>query len=281
MRWKRGQGLDQIQDRRGMRPGRMGAGIGGLGGFGLIAVLLLQLLGGGGGAIDPGFSQFQPAPAAEGPPLTEQAGDDLAQFTAFVVDDVQTFWAESFRKAGDDYEETELVLFEEAVDSGCGQASSATGPFYCPLDKLIYLDLGFFQELQNRFGAQGDFAHAYVVAHEFAHHVQNLQGTNERVRRAQQENPDDANKLSISLELQADCLAGVWSHSAFQDQLLESGDLEEALGAASAVGDDRIQEKTTGRVDPESWNHGSAAQRSQWFSRGYESGNPSECNTFE
>lgn len=263
-----------------MRPGRMGLGVGGLGGFGLLAVLLLNLLGGG-GAIDPGFSQFQPAPAAEGPPLTEQAGDDLAQFTAFVVDDVQTFWEDAYRQAGEDYEETELVLFEEAVSTGCGSASSATGPFYCPLDKLVYLDLGFFQELQQRFGAQGDFAHAYVVAHEFAHHVQNLEGTNARVRREQEENPDDANKLSIALELQADCLAGVWAHSAFQDQLLESGDLEEALGAAAAVGDDRIQEKTTGRVDPESWNHGSAAQRSRWFSRGYESGDPSECNTFE
>lgn len=264
-----------------MRPGPVGAGVGGLGVVGLLAVLVLNLLGGGDlAAIDPGFGQFQPAPPADGPPLTEQAGDDLAQFTAFVVDDVQSFWEEAFRKAGDSYVRTELVLFDQAVSTGCGSASSATGPFYCPADQLVYLDLGFFQELQNRFGAEGDFAHAYVVAHEFGHHVQNIRGTNERVRRAQQSNPDQANELSIAMELQADCLAGVWAHSAFQDELLEPGDLEEALGAAAAVGDDRIQERTTGRVDPESWNHGSAEQRSRWFRTGYDTGDPSECNTF-
>jgi len=268
-----------------MPGGRLGAGVGGLGGAGLLVVLLLNLLGGGGGgglSLDPGFGQFQPG-ATEGPPLTipEGGSDDAAQFSAFVMSDVQAFWTESFRAAGDEYTPTELVLFEDGTNSGCGSASSATGPFYCPADKLVYVDLVFFRELADRFGAPGDFAQAYVIAHEVAHHVQNLKGTNERVRRAQSEDPDSANKLSIALELQADCLAGAWAHSAFKDQLLESGDLEEALGAASAVGDDRIQKETTGRVDPETWNHGSSEQRSQWFGTGYESGDPSQCDTFQ
>lgn len=282
MKWRRGEGLDQVQDRRGMPGGRLGAGVGGLGGFGLLAFLLLNLLGGGGVALDPGFGQFGPQPASDGPPLTvpEGGGDDLAQFAAFVVSDVQSYWDEAFRSAGERYEPTELVLFDQATSSGCGPASSATGPFYCPADQLIYIDLTFFRELAQRFEAPGDFAQAYVIAHEVAHHVQHLRGTGDRVRAAQQEDPRSANRLSVALELQADCLAGAWAHSAFDEQLLEPGDLEEALGAAAAVGDDRIQEKTTGRIEPESWNHGSAADRSRWFRTGFDSGDPSRCDTF-
>jgi uncharacterized protein len=221
----------------------MGAGAGGLGVFGLLAFLLVNLLGGGGAALDPGFSQFEPGLEQDGPPLTVPAdgGDDMAQFAAFVISDVQAYWEEAFRKAGETYQPTELVLFDQGTNSGCGPASSATGPFYCPADELVYVDLSFFRELAQRFEAPGDFAQAYVIAHEVAHHVQHLRGTDQRVRAAQREDPGSANELSIAMELQADCLSGVWAQSAFEDQLLESGDLEEALDAAAAVGDDRIQ----------------------------------------
>jgi hypothetical protein len=170
------------------------------------------------------------------------------------------------------------VLFTQSTTSGCGPASAATGPFYCPADRKVYLDLGFFAELRSRFGAPGDFAQAYVVAHEFGHHVQTITGVEPQVRRLQQRNPDAANELSVRMELQADCLAGVWAHSAYDT--LEPGDVQEALGAAAAVGDDRIQRTTTGRVDPESFTHGSSAQRQEWLSRGFESGDMGDCDTF-
>ena len=179
------------------------------------------------------------------------------------------------------YEPTKLVLFTEATTSGCGAASSATGPFYCPADRKVYLDLGFFRELRSRFGAPGDFAQAYVIAHEFGHHVQNVLGISDDVHRGQQENADEANELSIRLELQADCLAGVWAYSAYRERLLESGDLEEGLAAAAAVGDDRIQRQATGRIDRESWTHGSSQQRVTWFREGYETGDVNACDTFE
>jgi predicted metalloprotease len=198
----------------------------------------------------------------------------------FVVEDVQQHWQEQFRAANKEYDVTTLVLFEDGVQTACGAASSATGPFYCPPDRKVYLDLGFFRELASRFGAPGDFAQAYVVAHEFGHHVQNVLGTNEQVRRAQERNPDDANELSVRLELQADCFAGVWAHSAYQEELLEAGDLEEGLDAAAGVGDDRIQKQSGGRVNPESFTHGTSEQRMKWFRTGYESGEPASCDTF-
>src|SRR5919106_282494 len=248
MRWKRGTGRRWIEDRRGQGPGGLALPVGGgIGGLGLLIVLIvLALTGGlGGGNGAPAGGNEQPA----------QLDSDLEQFVAFVVNDVQQGWAQAFRGSGREYEPTKLVLFEQAVQSGCGVASSATGPFYCPLDKKVYLDLGFFRELKERFGAPGDFAQAYVIAHEFGHHVQTILGINEAVRQEQQENPDAANELSVKMELQADCFAGVWGHSAYADQQLSEGDLEEGLGAAAAVGDDRIQEQTQGRVDPESWTH--------------------------
>ncbi|MBA2360230.1 MAG: zinc metallopeptidase [Actinobacteria bacterium] len=294
MRWKRGVGGNQIDDRRGMGGGGMGGGGfpmgragGGLGGLGLVIVLLTLFLGGGlpgggngGGGIDigPSLQPFPGAPAAEGRPLESRGQVD--DFVAFVVHDVQRTWTRLFQQAGRQYRPTKLVLFEQAVSSGCGNASSATGPFYCPVDSKVYLDLSFFRELRQRFGAPGDFAQAYVIAHEFGHHVQNVLGIADEVRREQQGNRDDANELSIRMELQADCLAGVWAHSAYKEQLLESGDLEEGLAAAAAVGDDRIQEQATGRVERESWTHGSSEQRTSWFRKGFDGGDVAACDSF-
>ena len=271
-------------------PGGKMAG-GGLGIVGLIIALLFggNVLGGGGGTggggfgIDPGLDPFGEATRPEGNGLGQapRADDQTAEFVTFVVEDVQQSWQEQFGAAGKPYDVTTLVLFEDGVQTeGCGAASSATGPFYCPADRKVYLDLGFFRELATRFGAPGDFAQAYVIAHEFGHHVQNLLGVNEQVRRAQQRSPDDANELSVLLELQADCFAGVWAHSAYQEELLEEGDLEEGLDAAAGVGDDRIQQQSGGRVNPESFTHGTSEQRMEWFRKGYDSGQPADCDTF-
>ena len=262
-------------------------GVGG-GGIGLIILLALYLLGGlggggGGGGFGPSLDPFpQTPPAAPGGGVATGPDPDaeLVDFVSFVVDDVQDSWARSFAEAGRQYEPTKLVLFTQGTNTGCGAASSATGPFYCPADRQVYLDLGFFRELRDRFGAPGDFAQAYVIAHEFGHHVQNVLEIAGDVRRAQQENPDQANELSIQLELQADCFAGVWAHSAYEEELLEQGDLEEGLGAAAAVGDDRIQQQSGGRVNPESWTHGSAEQRMTWFRRGFDQGDPNACDTY-
>jgi uncharacterized protein len=201
-------------------------------------------------------------------------------FVSQVLDDVQATWDKAFQSGGANYQPAKLVLFRDGTVSGCGAAQSAMGPFYCPLDEKVYLDLGFFNELDRRFGAPGDFAQAYVIAHELGHHVQHLQGIDGRVRAAQRDDPDAANQLSVRLELQADCYAGVWANSAGQRGKLETGDIEEGLGAASAVGDDRIQRKTTGSVNVDSFTHGSAQQRAQWFNRGFESGRATACDTF-
>lgn len=292
MRWKRGQSSDHVRDLRGRRRGGAVGGVGGI-----VGLLLLLILGGGGllnggipggsgstgfDDVGPSLNPFPAGPAAEGNGLDGAPDPDAetVDFMKFVMDDVQATWAEQFERANRRYEPTTLNIFEEVVDTGCGRATSATGPFYCPADRQAYLDLGFFRELRTRFGAPGDFAQAYVVAHEVAHHVQNVLGINEDVRRLQQQNPDDANELSIRLELQADCFAGVWAFSTFERGVLEDGDIEEGLGAAAAVGDDRIQEQATGRIDRESWTHGSSEQRMDWFTRGYESGDPERCDTF-
>jgi predicted metalloprotease len=213
---------------------------------------------------------------AQAPP----ADDEQAQFVQFVVGNVQDTWRQIFADAGQTYEPTKLYLFEQGVSTGCGTAASAVGPFYCPADRRVYLDLTFFRELQQRFGAPGDFAQAYVIAHEFGHHVQNILGISDDVRRGQQENPDEANELSIRLELQADCFAGVWGYSTYERRILETGDLEEGLAAAAAIGDDRIQREATGTVSPDTWTHGSSEQRVEWFSRGFESGSAESCDTF-
>lgn len=201
-------------------------------------------------------------------------------FVSQVLDDAQQTWASAFQGAGGTYRPAKLVLFRDGTQSACGGAGSAMGPFYCPVDEKVYLDLGFFNELDRRFGAPGDFAQAYVIAHELGHHVQRLVGQDGKVREAQRQNPDIANQLSVRLELQADCYAGVWAHSAAERGKLEAGDIEEGLAAASAVGDDRIQRKTTGSVNVDAFTHGSARERSEWFRRGYESGVSTSCDTF-
>jgi predicted metalloprotease len=260
---------------------RVGGGIG-LGGAVILLVLSLVVgqnffaLLDGGGELTPAPGGGAPTgPARKGSPAEEQAAD----FMSFVLDDVQNTWAREFTRLGHEYERAKLVLFTDAVRSGCGAADAAAGPFYCPEDRKVYIDLGFYNDLKNRFGAPGDFAQAYVLAHEIGHHVQHLLGLTERVR-GQQARPDRANALSVRLELQADCLAGVWAHSTNERRLLEEGDVEEALGAASAVGDDRIQKQAGGRVTPETWTHGSARQRAGWFRRGLESGRMQDCDTF-
>jgi predicted metalloprotease len=218
-------------------------------------------------------------PGAGGVPGADPDAE-LVDFVEFVVDDVQQTWAEEFSRSGLSYEPAFLELFTGVTSSGCGQASSAVGPFYCPLDETAYLDLDFFRELRARFGAPGDFAQAYVIAHEIGHHVQHQLGIDEQVRGVARSRPEQANELSIRQELQADCFAGVWAQSTYERGLLERGDLEEGLGAAAAVGDDRIQQQAGGRLNPESWTHGSAEQRTTWFQRGFESGNPDACDTF-
>jgi predicted metalloprotease len=211
---------------------------------------------------------------------TSPEEEKAIQFVSFVLDDVQNTWEKIFASSGQTYRRAKLVIFTNTVQSGCGNAQTAMGPFYCPADEKVYIDLGFYKELQDRFGAPGDFAQAYVIAHELGHHVQNLLGTSEKVQSGQQSNPDKANELSVALELQADCYAGVWGHSTQQRDILSAGDVDEALGAAAAVGDDRIQKQATGGVNPETWTHGSSEQRARWFRTGFDSGDVNRCDTF-
>jgi len=281
MRWTPGQRSSNIEDRRGQRMsiGARGLGLGG----GAILLILSLLLGRnlfedtgvGSGPVPSTSSGEVGGPVAETP---EEA--QLVQFMSFVLDDAQATWARVLPKYGAQYRDAKLVLFRDAVESGCGVAESAMGPFYCPADEKVYLDLGFFSELRSRFGASGDFAQAYVVSHELGHHVQHILGTDARVRQLQETRPQQANELSVRLELQADCYAGVWGRSTGERRLLEQGDVEEGLAAAAAVGDDRIQRAATGSVHPESFTHGTSAQRTAWFNRGFESGNPESCDTF-
>jgi predicted metalloprotease len=283
MRWKRSRGTGTIEDRRGMGGG-LPIGVGGGGAVGIIVLLLYLFLGGGGGGGGfeiPAPGAFPSAPPAQRGESVEETESQLDDFVQAVLGDVEATWRDIFDRACKTYERAPLVLFTGLTQTGCGTGSSQTGPFYCPADGRVYIDLSFFRELRSRFGAPGDFAQAYVIAHEVGHHVQNLLGISEQVRREQAASPDEANELSIRLELQADCFAGVWAHSAYEANLLEEGDLEEGLGAAAAVGDDRIQEQATGRVDRESWTHGSSEQRQEWFRRGFDSGDPNDCNTFE
>ena len=285
MRWTPGRRSEDLEDRRGEGAGgaRFGTGLRvGLGGVVLLAALsvltgtnFLSLLDSGIVNVDTGPGG---PPAAPYQPTPEE--EHLVDFVSFVIDDVQGTWGRELPKAGRTYQNAKLVLFTDTVRSGCGFAEAAMGPFYCPLDQKVYIDLGFYNDLRTRFGAPGDFAQAYVIAHEVGHHVQNQIGIAEEVRRLQQSRPDQANALSVRMELQADCLAGVWAHSTAQRDILERGDVEEGLGAASAVGDDRIQQSAGGRVNPESWTHGSAAQRAAWFRRGMSRGNIADCDTF-
>ncbi|MEA2766643.1 MAG: uncharacterized protein QOK07_3047, partial [Gemmatimonadaceae bacterium] len=229
------------------------------------------------------FTDLGVAPAGisiTGAPMTaadSAAEEPEVQFVSFVLDDVQNIWATILPNYGARYHPAKLVLFRSSTESGCGTAQSVMGPFYCPVDERVYLDLGFFTELKQRYAAAGDFAQAYVIAHELGHHVQHILGTDAQIRRAEESNPGQANQLSVKIELQADCYAGVWAHSTEQRRILETGDVDEALAAASAVGDDRIQQRTTGTINVDSFTHGSAAQRSASFKRGLESGDPRSC----
>jgi hypothetical protein len=221
------------------------------------------------------------APAtANGEVASSPSEDRLVQFVSFVLDDVQNTWRTILADRHVPYQDAKLVLFRDVTQSGCGRAESTMGPFYCPLDQKAYIDLGFYDELQRRFGASGDFAQAYVLAHELGHHVQHLLGIDSQARRLQQDNPGSANAVSVRLELQADCFAGIWAHSTEQRRLLQQGDVEEALNAAAAVGDDRIQRATTGRVNAETFTHGTSAQRMAWFKRGMTNGQIEACDTF-
>ena len=268
-----------IEDRRGFGGGGGGGGMRlGLGGMVILLILsivfkrdFLSLAGGGGGA---------PAGADQAAPVNDAAEEPMVIFVGKVLDDAQAQWAKILPTMGGQYRDAKLVLFRDAVESACGQAETASGPFYCPGDEKVFIDLGFYQELKERFGAPGDAAQAYVLAHELGHHVQKLLGTEAKVRQMQQQRPDLENDLSVRMELQADCYAGVWAHTAQQRGIMEAGDFEEALTAAASVGDDRLQKMATGHVNPESFTHGSSAQRQQWFERGFKDGDPRACDTF-
>src|SRR3954462_4055266 len=285
MRWSRGH-TGGIEDRRadgggglgGMSMGGGGGGIpipvgvGGTGGLIIAVIIVVPNLRGGSGSASPG-----PGSGSLGDALNPYGGQaaanpggsvdlsnngDLVEFVGFVLDDTNALWADTFKRAGQSYTPTRMVLFQDATQGACGPASAQTGPFYCPEDQKVYLDLGFFQELTKRFGAPGDFAQAYVIAHEVGHHVQQQSGIEAEVRQLQQQDPSRQNELSVKLELQADCLAGVWAEAVYKRGDLDPGDVDEALQAASAVGDDRIQKSAGQRVNPETWTHGSAEQRS-------------------
>lgn len=284
MRWRGERQSQNVEDRRGRGPA-LGRGAG-LGCGGLIVVLVISWLTGANPLqllqiaeqIQPPAASVDAGPAQAGPP-----GDELGQFAATVLGSTEEVWQKLFTAQGATYRPPRLVLFDGAVESACGLNSAAVGPFYCPGDQKVYLDLSFFDELSQRFGAPGDFAAAYVIAHEVGHHVQNLLGYSEAVTRAQEQarTREEANEYSVRLELMADCLAGVWAHHAQRDRnLLEPGDIEEGLRAASAIGDDRMQKMATGRVQPESWTHGSSEMRVSWLRRGLERGDPDACETF-
>jgi predicted metalloprotease len=283
MRWGGQRESINVEDRRRLGPVGAGTSIG-IGG--IVLVLIVSFLTG----TNPltllnmveTVQEVSSPPAAESPGRSGPPSDELGRFAAVVLADTEDTWKALLPKLGREYQEPRLVLFTRAVRSACGLGSAATGPFYCPPDQKVYLDLSFFDELAHRLGAAGDFAQAYVIAHEVGHHVQNLLGIAEKVERLQrQTGRSEGNALSVQMELQADCLAGVWGHHARRDRnLIEPGDFEEGLRAASAIGDDRLQHISQGYVQPESWTHGSSEQRKTWLRRGLEVGDSSACDTF-
>jgi uncharacterized protein len=276
MRWTPGGRSKNLEDRRGMGGLGKGLGIGGT-----VIVLALSLLTGrnlfNDLGVEPGVG------AATGAPMTPEDSareENEVLFVSFVLDDADSTWQKVLARYNEPYTPPKLVLFRNSTQSACGFAQSAMGPFYCPVDQKIYIDLGFYEELKTRFGADGDFAQAYVLAHEFGHHIQHLLGTDAQMRQAQSSDPSNANQYSIRLELMADCFAGVWANSTQKRNILSAGDVEEAMAAASAVGDDRIQQQSGQRVNVDAFTHGSAAQRTEWFGRGFQSGDPRSCDTF-
>jgi len=272
MQWTPGEVSGNVEDQRsGGGFGGRGLGIGGL----LIAGILSLIF--GRDFITPLLTTQGGGAPRQVDEARNRAEEPRVQFVSFVLDDAQQTWRKIL---GPEYRDAKLVLFREAVQSACGTAGAETGPFYCPGDQKVYIDLSFFDELDRRFGAPGDFAQAYVLAHEIGHHVQTLLGVSRKVRQAQSSNPSSGNELSVRMELQADCFAGIWGHSTNQRKILDPGDVEEGLAAAAAVGDDRIQRQARGRVNPETFTHGSSEQRMQWFRRGFDSGDIKACDTF-
>lgn len=273
MRWQGRRGSGNVEDRRGV--GGRGLAVGG-GGIGIVILLVVVLLSGG----DP--SAILGSGGGDGSGLTQQQQDQAARFASVVLADTEDVWHAQFREMGRTYQEPRMVLFTGYVQSACGGASSQVGPFYCPADRKVYIDLSFFDELSRRYGAPGDFAAAYVIAHEVGHHVQNLLGIGDAVRSRQQRvSQREANQLSVRMELQADFLAGYWAHYAQSTlNVLEPGDLEEALRAAAAIGDDTLQKETQGYAVPDSFTHGTSAQRVRWFRLGFQTGDLSRGDTF-
>jgi len=286
MRWTPGRRSVNLEDRRGQRMTGGGLGLGG-GGFGrmglggLVVVVILSLifkqdflgLLGGAGA-DTGTD------VVEGPVASTPEEERQVEFVSFVLDDAQANWTRIFASAGQQYQPATLVLYRDATQTACGFGQAASGPFYCPGDAKVYVDLGFFDELHSQYGATGDFAQAYVLAHEIGHHVQSLLGTERDVRRLQSGDPRNANALSVRMELQADCYAGIWARSTEQRDILERGDVDEGLAAAAAVGDDRLQRMGGGRVNPDAFTHGSSEERMRWFQQGFSGGELRSCDTF-
>ena len=283
MRWQGQRQSDNVEDRRGLGPASIG-GVGGLGIGGIVLVLAVSYFTG----INPlalidlmsGVQSTTQAPIESVP--TGPVTDEIGRFASTVLADTEETWQQLLPKQGRPYENPRLVLFTGAVHSACGATTSAVGPFYCPQDHKLYLDLSFFKDMSQRLGAPGDFAQAYVIAHEVGHHVQNLLGVAERVQRLQRQTDEaEGNALSVRMELQADCLAGVWGYHANRERgVIEPGDFEEGLAAAAAIGDDRLQKMSRGYVQPESWTHGSSQQRKTWLRKGLDSGDPNVCDTF-
>lgn len=284
MKWANGRRSRNVEDRRGQKPSRgraIGGGLG-IGGLGIIVIALVVALLGGDPMVILQQSTQPPMPVETAPRPTNE--NQLADFVSVVLGDTEDTWNVLFQSEfGEDYPEPTLVLFSGQVDSACGFAQSAIGPFYCPADQKVYIDLSFYEDLKTRHQAPGDFAQAYVIAHEVGHHIQNVLGISGQVQQAKQQvSQVEANQLSVRLELQADCLAGIWAHHAQKTRnILEQGDIEEALTAASAIGDDRLQQEARGYVTPDSFTHGSSEQRVRWFSTGIQTGDLNQCNTFE
>jgi len=285
MRWKDRQGSENVEDRRGGRRPQGGVAIGGFGILGLM--LLVWVLGGNPLAVLQQVQQQQPGAGIQVGADEEERGpdpaqDELSKFVSVVLRDTEDVWSDLFEQNGRDYEKPKLVLFTGQVESACGVAGASVGPFYCPGDHNLYIDLEFYRELKEKFGAPGDFAQAYVIAHEVGHHVQNLLGVSRKVQNMQRQMSDvEGKQLSVRLELQADFYAGVWAHHAQQRwDFLEDGDVEEAIRCAQAIGDDRLQKMSRGYVVPEQFTHGSSAQRMKWFKKGFQSGKLSDGDTF-
>ncbi|WP_145559827.1 neutral zinc metallopeptidase [Yersinia bercovieri] len=285
MRWQGRRESDNVEDRRGDSSGGGGGFRPPIGGKGGIVILIVVLVAGYYGVdLTPLLNGSDPMSQTQTQPRSSSSvsakDDQYAKFTSVILADTEETWKPIFQKMGRSYQEPKLVMYRGATRTGCGTGQSVMGPFYCPADSTVYIDLSFYEEMKNKLGAGGDFAQAYVIAHEVGHHVQHLMGIDTKVRQQQGATQAEANRLSVKMELQADCFAGVWGKAMDEQQVLEVGDLQEALNAAQAIGDDRLQQQSQGRVVPDSFTHGTSQQRYTWFKRGFDSGDPNSCNTF-